>query len=161
MISYALVNPDNSINFICPQDAGNLPVTKLGWRWLPVNSVNPPEFNSDTHKLFLDYSCIENVVNETWGLISLTSGEIYSKKISNGFFVGPEGFTLRLEKEDRDAFTSMVVLIQLGLSLGLISNSTEQTIKDANEEYQTVTTARFIEIMLQYGSYYKSLWDNI
>lgn len=158
---HALVNPDNSISFVYPQNEEDLPITKPGWRWLPVNSVNSPDFNKNTHKLFLDYECIDNEVYESWELIPLSSGEVYSEKISEGFLVEPEGFTLRLEKEDRDAFTSMVVLIQLGLSLGLINNEDIQTIKDSNEGIQSITTARFIEIMLHYGSYYKSLWNNI
>lgn len=82
-------------------------------------------------------------------------------QIAAGYDVDPEGFTLGLEDSDRNAFTQMLTLVQEAKALGLIDDTTPQTITDNTGTKQTVTTLRFRQIMVGYGFYYKTLWDLI
>jgi hypothetical protein len=85
----------------------------------------------------------------------------YSQAVEQGFLVQPENFKLRLWDEDRAVFSQMLALIKEALDLGIIDNSTPQKIKDFNGQIVTVSTLRFREIMVAYGFYYKTLWDQL
>jgi hypothetical protein len=90
------------------------------------------------------------------------NGNIHSNPlVSKGYQVEPEGFVLGLAESDRNAFTQMLTLVQEALSLGLISNDTSQVIADKSGAKHSITTLRFRQIMLGYGMYYKSLWDQL
>lgn len=78
---------------------------------------------------------------------------------SPSFLVQPEGFFLGLEDNDRAAFSQMLSLVKEALDLGLITNETPQIIADKNGQKHQISTLRFRQIMVQYGFYYKSLWD--
>lgn len=82
-------------------------------------------------------------------------------KISEGYLVQPENFILALKDSDRSSFSQMLSLIKEALDLGLITNETPQTIADKNGQKHEISTLRFREIMVQYGFYYKSLWDQM
>ena len=90
-----------------------------------------------------------------------TDRENYKTALQSGYTVQPEGFTLKLDEKDRQAFTSMLLLVKEGLDLSLIDNNTIQTITDNSGITQSITTLRFRQIMVGYGMYYKSLWDNL
>lgn len=96
---------------------------------------------------------------------ALSSGFVYKPKnnnpIKNGYVVNPEGFILGLEDEDRILFNQMISLIREALDLGLITNDTPQIITDINGKDISLTTLRFRQIMVGYGMYYKSLWDQM
>jgi len=83
----------------------------------------------------------------------------FSKMIENGFDVQPENIKLGLSDNDRASFSQMLSLVKEALDLGLITNDSPQIISDINGEKHQVTTLRFRQIMVQYGFYYKSLWD--
>lgn len=85
--------------------------------------------------------------------------KILDEKISEGYLIEPENFILALGQNDRNAFAQMLTLVQEGLSLALIDNDTPQIIADKNGLKHTITTLRFRQIMVAYGTYYKSLWD--
>ncbi len=90
-----------------------------------------------------------------------SSQQNYEEALAAGFEVVPEGFSLALKKEDRDAFTSMLMLVNTAMNIGFINNLTPQTIADINGNIKTISTERFIQIMVSYGFYYKTLWDNL
>ncbi len=100
-----------------------------------------------------------------WVITEMTDEEkllrSYQVALSDGYTVTPENFILKLDFTDRSAFTSMLLLVKEALSLGLITDATPQTIEDKDGVIHTVTTLRFRQIMVQYGFYYKSLWDAI
>lgn len=81
--------------------------------------------------------------------------------IQNGFTVQPENITLSLFDADRNAFAQLIVLIREALELGLINSLTPQTIKDKNGESHTLTTARLQQVIIQYGFYYKTIWETL
>jgi len=85
----------------------------------------------------------------------------YSQAVEQGFLVQPENFKLRLWDEDRAVFSQMLALVKEALDLGMIDNSTLQKIKDFNGQIVIVSTLRFREIMVAYGFYYKTLWDQL
>lgn len=82
------------------------------------------------------------------------------KRIENGFNIEPENITLGLSENDRNSFSQMLSLVKEALDLGLITNDSPQIISDINGEKHQISTLRFRQMMVQYGFYYKSLWDN-
>ena len=85
--------------------------------------------------------------------------QAFQNAISQGFLVQPENFVLALADGDRSAFSQMLALVKEALDLNLIDNNTIQTIADINGVKHSVTTLRFRQIMVEYGFYYKNLWD--
>jgi hypothetical protein len=75
------------------------------------------------------------------------------------FPVEPEGFSLKLADFDRSMFNQMLSLVMLALQVGAITTETVQKIADTTGQLHEVTTGRFLQIMLEYGSFYKGLWD--
>lgn len=118
-----------------------------------------------------DQSVVDNLLRKGWELIPDEPILIEEKEeqplsefqqaVFNGFLVEPENFTLGLSEIDRLAFTQMLTLVQEALSLGMIDNDSIQTISDKSGQKHTITTLRFRQIMVQYGLYYKALWDQL
>ncbi len=77
------------------------------------------------------------------------------------FDVQPENITLGLSENDRNSFSQMLSLVKEALDLGLITNDSPQIISDINGEKHQISTLRFRQIMVQYGMYYKGLWDQL
>lgn len=95
---------------------------------------------------------------------SLDSAISYFANSTNAiqpFDVQPENIKLGLNESDRVAFTQMLVLVKEALDLNLIDNNTIQTIADIDGVKHSVTTLRFRQIMVEYGFYYKNLWDQL
>lgn len=92
--------------------------------------------------------------------INIFSG-LQNGSADNLFKVVPENFSLSTDSVSRNAFTQMLSLIKEALDLGMITNDTTQTIKDADGSLQILTTLRFRQIMVAYGMYYKSLWNQM
>lgn len=82
------------------------------------------------------------------------------KRIENGFNIEPENITLGLSENDRNSFSQMLSLVKEALDLGLITNDSPQIISDINGKKHQISTLRFRQMMVQYGFYYKSIWDN-
>lgn len=87
--------------------------------------------------------------------------KIITDQIDAGYDVQPEDFVLGLSEYDRAAFTQMLLLVREALDLGLIANHNMQTISDKTGEKHSLTTERFRQIMVSYGLFYKSLWDQL
>lgn len=81
--------------------------------------------------------------------------------IDQGFYVQPEEFYLAMGDNDRAMFSQMLSLVKEALELGLITNDTIQTIADKDGQKHQLTTLRFRQIMVAYGFYYKTLWDQL
>lgn len=149
---------------------------RKGWT-LIIPPVSPviPEYDWNTQKLIQDnetkeYSVVDlspEELQERADAQALMDAQILASQqiqaihdqISAGYTVEPEGFILGLTESDRNAFTQMLALTKEALDLGLITNDTPQIIADINGETHTVLTLRFRQIMVQYGFYYKGLWD--
>lgn len=147
-------------------------LVRKGWQ-IKQNIGTPPEYDVNTEKVVYDES------TDSWSVVPLTQqeldeiqetlaqGEIFAANqqihstISQGYAVNPENFTLGLSDSDRNAFTQMLALIKEALDLGLIDNDAPQTISDKSGQKHTITTLRFRQIMVQYGLYYKALWDQL
>lgn len=123
-----------------------------------------PEYDSSIE--YLQYSAETN----SYSKIPYTEEELTNaglrnrrenlmRSMNSGFLVQPENFILGLSDADRGAFTQMLSLVKEALDLGVITNDTPQIIADINGETHTVLTLRFRQIMVQYGLYYKGLWD--
>jgi hypothetical protein len=100
-------------------------------------------------------------VLDEWAVNIFSEQNSIETKINNGFFVESEGFTLGLLEGDRLMLSQMLALVKEALDLGLITNETSQTISDKFGQKHEITTLRFRQIMVQYGMYYKGLWDQL
>lgn len=134
----------------------------------PPNIVRPelPEYNPDTERLLYNedensYYIIQLSEDEISDLRKVKQSAFLFQKINDGFLVEPEGFVLALSDADRSAFSQMLSLVKEALDLGLITNETPQIISDKDGQKHEITTLRFRQIMVQYGFYYKSLWDQL
>ena len=132
-------------------------LVRKGWAIIPT-PIAPPavEMAAEEIQNSLDF---ENAV-----LLSeqkAAARKIITDQIDAGYDVQPEDFVLGLSEYDRTAFTQMLLLVREALDLGLISNSDSQTISDKTGEKHSLTTERFRQIMVSYGLFYKSLWDQL
>jgi hypothetical protein len=132
-------------------------LVRKGWIIIPA-PIAPPavEMTAGEIQNSLDF---ENAV-----LLSeqkAVARKIITDQIDAGYSVQPEDFVLGLSEYDRTAFTQMLLLVREALDLGLISNSDSQTISDKTGEKHSLTTERFRQIMISYGMFYKSLWDQL
>ena len=125
---------------------------RKGWTEIFAPSYDPQtqyiEFNSQTGQF--------DVVDIPEDQLKQQS---FQNAVSQGFLVQPENFVLALADGDRSAFSQMLALVKEALDLNLIDNNTIQTIADINGVKHSVTTLRFRQIMVEYGFYYKNLWD--
>lgn len=121
---------------------------RKGWKEIYI-----PEFDTSTHSIEYDSSL------EDFKLVPKikTTNDI----VRDGFLVLPENFVLSLQEADRSLFTQMLSLVKEALDLGLITNDTPQTIADKDGQKHEISTLRFRQIMVQYGFYYKNLWDQM
>lgn len=154
-------------------------LVRKGWAIIPEPPKMPdyPVFDQAIYK------ATYNVNTNLYEIIELTAEEIQTRteveanmqammqraaarqlitdQIDAGYDVQPEDFVLGLSEYDRTAFTQMLLLVREALDLGLISNSDSQTISDKTGEKHSLTTERFRQIMVSYGLFYKSLWDQL
>lgn len=125
---------------------------RKGWTEIFAPSYDPQtqqiEFNSQTGQF--------DVVDIPEDQLKQQS---FQNAVSQGFLVQPENFVLALADGDRSAFSQMLALVKEALDLNLIDNNTIQTIADIDGVKHSVTTLRFRQIMVEYGFYYKNLWD--
>lgn len=148
---------------------------RKGWTLIIPPVV--PEYDWNTQKLIQDnetkeYSVVDlspEELQERADAQALMDAQVLASQqiqairdqINAGYTVDPEGFILGLSDADRGAFTQMLALIKEALDLGLISNDTMQTIADKSGQKHQITTLRFRQIMVAYGFYYKTLWDQM
>lgn len=138
--------------------------------WVIFTEPEIPEYDKLSEKILFNdktnqYDIIELSTSEKGEITSKNLEEKQKKDIDNkiisGYKVLPEDFTLGLQDNDRNLFTQMISLIREALDLGLITNDTNQVITDINNQEVTLSTLRFRQIMVGYGMYYKSLWDQM
>jgi hypothetical protein len=132
-------------------------LVRKGWVIIPT-TIAPPavEMTAEEIQNSLDF---ENAV-----LLSeqkAAARKIITDQIDAGYNVQPEDFVLGLSEYDRTAFTQMLLLVREALDLGLIANHNMQIISDKTGEKHSLTTERFRQIMISYGLFYKSLWDQL
>ena len=132
---------------------------RKGWTEVSAPVITIPEYDPLTQRIQLNPS------TSSYEVIDLTSSEIasitFNNSVNMGFLVSPENFYLGLQDEDRNAFTQMMVLLREALEMGLITPQTPQSIKDKDGNVHTITTERFQQIIISYGFYYKTLWEQL
>jgi hypothetical protein len=92
---------------------------------------------------------------------SLARRLVFEAGIAAGYLVDPEGFTIAIEPEDRAQFAQLLALVREALDLGLITGTTPQSIKAKDGTLHSLTTDRLRQVLVGYGSHYKTLWDNL
>ena len=127
---------------------------RKGWTEIFAPSYDPQtqqiEFDSQTSQ-FVVVDIPEDSIKQ----------QNFTNAVSQGFLVQPENFILGLQESDRSSFSQMLSLVKEALDLNIINNDTIQIIADINAVKHSVTTLRFRQIMVEYGFYYKNLWDQL
>jgi hypothetical protein len=121
------------------------------------SSIEYLQYNAATNS----YAKITYTEEELANIDLINRHENLMQSISNGFLVQPENFVLGLSDTDRGAFTQMLSLVREALDFELITNNTPQVIADISGQKHQINTLRFRQIMVQYGLYYKNLWDSL
>jgi hypothetical protein len=136
-------------------------LVRKGWTVLPEKPI-APSYNRDTEKIVYDEQ------TNSWTIVPLDENELLNRQqeiifetISQGYTVQPENFTLGLQESDRNAFSQMLVLVKEALDLNMINDDTPQTIADISGNKHTISTLRFRQLMVEYGLYYKNLWNQL
>jgi len=133
--------------------------------WIIFEKSLPPEFDESKERLSYDkdlniYSVIPLTREELSIRDKMNTQQALFVKVQDGYKT-EEGFILSLGDNDRALLSQMLLLVKEALDLGLISNDTPQIIVDKDGNEQTLTALRFRQIMVGYGMYYKSLWDQM
>jgi hypothetical protein len=154
-------------------------LVRKGWVVIPEPEPMPayPTLNPDTHKAVYDsetntYSVVEltpeeiQIRTEIMAQMLLAEQKAAARKvitdqIEAGYDVQPEGFILGFSEADRSSFTQMTLLVREAITFHLIDLETPQVIKDVNGTPHTMTTERYLNIIIAYGLRYKQLWDNL
>jgi hypothetical protein len=154
-------------------------LVRKGWAIIPEPEPMPayPVFDRTTHK------ATYNANTNSYTITELTAEEIQTQieaeanmqaamqraavrqlivdQIDAGYDVQPEDFILGFSEADRNAFTQMTLLVREAITFHLIDLETPQVIKDVNGTPHTMTTERYLNIIIAYGLRYKQLWDNL
>lgn len=136
-------------------------LVRKGWTIMPEKPL-PPSYNRNIEKI------VYYEQTNSWTIVPLDENELLNRQqeiifetIYQGYTVQPENFTLGLQESDRNAFSQMLVLVKEALDLNMINDSTPQTIADTSGNKHTISTLRFRQLMVEYGFYYKNLWNQL
>ena len=91
---------------------------------------------------------------------SPTPEDLYEMLVDAGFPVAGTTCSLALYDYDRSTFAGMLGMINEGLQLGQMTPDTMVTIKSQEGNILPMTAMQYKITMLQYGFYYKTIWDN-
>lgn len=91
---------------------------------------------------------------------SLTPEDIYNQKIEKGYNLPGTPYYLGMEISDRIQFNGMLSLINEALDAGYITADSSQSMNDKDGNRIDLTAGEFKQMMVGYGFYYKTLWDN-
>lgn len=89
-----------------------------------------------------------------------TSYDVFYAKVAAGYPIPNTPYSLALNDADRAQFSSMLILIRELLDARYITDDTPQTVKDKDDNIVTITTAQFRNLMIGYGIYYKTIWND-
>lgn len=131
--------------------------------------VNWIELTTEQIAFYLSYpnATIDEILNqeltpisfEQKQLMKLTEiNSVYANKMIQGYFDSETNITLKLFKDDRDAFNQLITDT-------FVINDTEPTtsvyIADVNGVIHQLTDSGFKSLMQRYGAYYKQLWGTL
>ncbi len=83
----------------------------------------------------------------------------YESALNDGWTDDVTGVKLKTTKHAQEMFTGLVTMLQEGISLGLITNDTEQVIWNYDNEPVTLTVLQIRQILFRYGMHCKSFFD--
>jgi hypothetical protein len=109
----------------------------------------------------IEYAVAQSI--DTGSIYSVTESVVVDKEaefealVAAGFPIGTS--SLALTDVDRATFSSMLALVNEGLMLGQMTTESMVTIKSQEGDIIPLTALQFKITMLQYGFYYKTIWD--
>lgn len=85
---------------------------------------------------------------------------VYAEHLDAGYTDAATGIVLKTTEYAQQKFTSAVALARLALVTGVITNDTPQTFWDAANQSHTLSTADFLSLMLRYGVFCQTLFND-
>lgn len=102
---------------------------------------------------------VDQIVQAEYSTASIDTDVEFSRKIDNGFLVSGTTCSLALYEEDRAIFSTMLTLVNEALEIGQMTTESQVSIKCLDGNILYMSAIEFKTLMMQYGFYYKSLWD--
>jgi hypothetical protein len=141
--------------------------------WLPVViGGRATEFDPVTERIQPQRTIQEgNVVYEEV-IVNLPLSQVKENKLKSlqsdyeqllrvGYIVPGNGYSLALDKEDRNAFTGLYALLKDAIASGSITVDSPVVIADVQQKTHTVTVGQLFSILQGYGLFYQQLWSRI
>lgn len=91
---------------------------------------------------------------------SISADTIFNNAINAGYNIPSSPYYLGLEDPDRAQFSGMLSLLNEALEAGYVTTASSVTIRDKEYNIIPLTVGSFKGLMIGYGFYYKTLWDN-
>lgn len=79
---------------------------------------------------------------------------------ANGFTIPSTSIVLAADDSDVDQFTRLLTLLVAALNSGAMSPTAVVKIKAMNKDVHEFPASQMVTILLQYGSWLKTVWDN-
>jgi len=100
------------------------------------------------------------IVTSTYNTGSISADTIFNQKIEIGYNIPSSPYYLGLSDSDRAQFSGMLSLLNEALQAGYVTLATPVTLRDKEYNIISLTIGEFKGLMIGYGFYYKTLWDN-
>lgn len=91
---------------------------------------------------------------------SISADTIFNNAINVGYNIPSSPYYLGLEDPDRAQFSGMLSLLNEALEAGYVTTASSVTVRDKEYNIIPLTVGSFKGLMIGYGFYYKTLWDN-
>lgn len=91
---------------------------------------------------------------------SISADTIFNNAINTGYNIPSSPYYLGLEDADRAQFSGMLSLLNEALEAGYVTTASSVSIRDKEYNVVPLTVGSFKGLMIGYGFYYKTLWDN-
>lgn len=145
--------------------------------WFVAEVVKEESFSSDPRQLrrlyLLDAPAIEwnqkaspyyfvlpNSVERRWQVETLSEQEAYTLKLSEGYFDETTSIKLKTTESAQAEFTKQNSLFELAIKKGQMTDSSNVTFWDFEDNPQSLTFSEYQNLLLRYGMYCQYLYAN-
>jgi hypothetical protein len=131
-------------------------------KYIVTSDETVAEFSSiDDAQSYISENDIQSYVISSGSYVtsSKSNHDIFREKVEIGYNIPNTPYFLGLEDVDRAQFSSMLNLLREAQELGYITTESIQYIRDKNNNDIPMTVGNFKALMVGYGMYFKTIWD--
>lgn len=99
-------------------------------------------------------------VNKRWTVTAIPDAEAYAMKLAEGYTDATTGKKLKTTESAQAEFTKQNSLYELALKKGAVTESTEVTFWDFEDNPHVLTLSEYQNLLLRYGLYCQYLYAN-